>query len=127
MSSFELRNKQPFSLSLGKRGEILAAAFLMNQKYVILEKNYRCPLGEIDLVAELNGKLRFVEVKTRSSLQYGFPEEAVNEQKQHKIRQLALFYLKEKNKENISVAFDVVSILWHPKKDAEYKLIRDAF
>jgi putative endonuclease len=127
MSRFKLKNKQPFSLSLGKRGEMLAAAYLHDQKYKILEKNYRCSIGELDLVTELNGKLRFVEVKTRSSAQYGFPEEAVGEKKQHKIRQLALSYLKEKNKENISVAFDVVSILWHPKKEAEFKLIQDAF
>lgn len=127
MSVFELKNHQPFSLPLGKRGEMLAAAYLLDQNYKILEKNYRCPIGELDLVTELHGKLRFVEVKTRSSAQFGLPEEAVDERKQHKIRQVALFYLKDKNKENISAAFDVVSILWYPKKQAKFNLIKDAF
>jgi putative endonuclease len=125
--SFELKNKEPFKLSLGQRGEMLAAAYLVEKGYLIVDRNYRCSLGELDLVAMSDGKLRFVEVKTRSSIDYGYPEEAVDQKKQHKLRQLALLYLKEKNKENDSATFDVLSILWHPKKEPIFKLIQDAF
>lgn len=96
---------------LAAKGEALADEFLRNKKYRILDKNYRCPLGEIDLVAEQNKVIVFVEVKTRSSQAFGQPEEAVTRAKQKKLGQLAEYYFKAKNLGDREMRFDVISIL----------------
>ena len=77
----------------GARYEELAAAFLEKQGYVILEKNFFCRTGEIDIIAREGDTLVFVEVKYRKDLAAGDPAEAVNERKQEKIRKAAAFYL----------------------------------
>lgn len=101
------------SQDLGKTGEILAAAHLAELGYRILERNYRTPLGEIDLVARHQGKLVFVEIKTRTSARYGSALEAVHLLKQARLRKLAAYYLKEKRLKETAVRFDVVGISWH--------------
>ncbi|HEY7419023.1 MAG TPA: YraN family protein [Ktedonobacteraceae bacterium] len=79
---------------LGRTGERLAAEELSRRGYRILERNFRCRYGEIDLVAEQQGELVFVEVKTRRGDAWGRPEEAVTLQKQQKIVRAALCYLE---------------------------------
>ena len=83
-------------ISKGKQGEDAAASFLAKEGYKIVERNFRCPLGEIDIVAVDKGILVFVEVKTRSSNKFGLPEEAVNRRKQHQIIKAAQFYISRK-------------------------------
>lgn len=78
---------------LGRLGERLAAEKLISHGYSILERNFRCSYGEIDLVAEDGQDLVFVEVKTRRGAAYGLPEEAVTARKQRKIVEVATFYL----------------------------------
>ena len=78
---------------LGRTGERLAAEKLQNQGYRILERNFRCSYGEIDLVAEDVNDLIFVEVKTRRGSAYGLPEEAVTLRKRRKLTQVASYYL----------------------------------
>ncbi|HLZ58493.1 MAG TPA: YraN family protein [Ktedonosporobacter sp.] len=78
---------------LGRTGERLAAEKLVSCGYHILERNFRCRYGEIDLVAEHNDDLVFVEVKTRRGEAYGRPEEAVTLRKQRKIIEVASYYL----------------------------------
>uniref|UniRef100_A0A7C3V9A0 UPF0102 protein ENW96_12310 n=1 Tax=Desulfobacca acetoxidans TaxID=60893 RepID=A0A7C3V9A0_9BACT len=97
---------------LGDRGEDLAAAFLKKQGYKILERNYRTPLGEVDLIARQGGALVFIEVKTRLSARFGAGLEAVHYGKQGKLRQLADYYIKQKRLGEVAVRFDVVGILW---------------
>ncbi|EAX48690.1 protein of unknown function UPF0102 [Thermosinus carboxydivorans Nor1] len=70
---------------MGKMGENAAADYLARNGYKILMRNYRCRIGEIDIVAERQGTIVFVEVKTRSSEKFGFPAEAVNYRKQQKL------------------------------------------
>jgi putative endonuclease len=96
---------------LGDHGEDLAAAALKKQGYKILERNYVTPLGEIDLIARQGQTLVIVEVKTRKSLRFGTPQEAVSAAKQAKLRHLADYYLKDKRLVGQSVRFDVVAIL----------------
>ncbi len=79
----------PFRLSLGERGEIAACRFLKEQGYDLVEKKYKCKLGEIDVIARRDGRLVFIEVKTRTSTQFGAPQEAVDARKQDKIFKLA--------------------------------------
>jgi len=117
----------PFRLSLGERGETAACGFLKGHGYEILEKNYKCKLGEIDVIARRRGRIAFIEIKTRTSTQFGLPQEAVGLQKQEKIFKIAQWYLKEKKISESPIAFDVVAILWKEGQSPEIGLIADAF
>lgn len=96
---------------LGKEMEDLTARKLAEMGYQILEANYRCPLGEIDLVARHRGYLVFVEVKYRSGRESGFPEEAVDDRKQRVISRAALYYLTSHGLgEDTPCRFDVAAV-----------------
>ncbi|HOG11784.1 MAG: YraN family protein [Smithellaceae bacterium] len=110
----------------GRAGEAMAADFLKRRGYRILEMNYRCSIGEIDMVAREKDVLVFVEVKTRKSGAMGYPEQAVGLVKQKKMSQLALWYLRDKNIGDAAVRFDVVAILLLPSGN-DIRLIRGAF
>src|SRR4030065_2466914 len=98
-------------ISKGKQGEDAAAAFIAKEGYKIIERNFRCPLGEIDIVAIDKGVLVFVEVKTRSSNKFGLPEEAVNRRKQHQMAKTAQFYISRKKLFNSPARVDVVAVI----------------
>lgn len=110
----------------GKEGEKIAASFLKKSGYHIIETNFRCVLGEIDIVARENGELVFIEVKTRKSEALGYPEQAVGIKKQTKISRLALFYLQEKKLTDARARFDVVAITMSDSEN-EIRLIKNAF
>ncbi|MFQ5866382.1 MAG: YraN family protein [bacterium] len=109
-------------INLGKRGENISVEFLKKQGYKIMERNYRCSLGEIDIVAKDKNVLCFVEVKTRKTKEYGLPEQAIDWHKQKKLAKVALTYLKEKKIYRQDLRFDVVSV--YPD---HIELIKDAF
>ena len=111
---------------LGKKGEQLALEFLKKKGYRIIEKNYVCKLGEMDIIAKEKDTLAFIEVKTRTSTTFGPPQSAVNSKKQMQLSKVALYFLKEKGVEDVKARFDVVAILLGPKGE-EIELIRDAF
>lgn len=96
---------------LGKRGEKAAAKFLMRKGYKIEDTNWVCPLGEIDLVATYDDVLIFVEVKTRTNIKTGLPEDAVGAKKRRKYESMAAMYLKDHEFVDMPVRFDVVGIL----------------
>jgi putative endonuclease len=96
---------------LGRRGEEIALRYLARKGYQILERNYRCRYGEIDLIARDGDTLVFVEVKSRKSDIFGMPEESVGRAKQRKISTVALHYLTEKTLHGRRARFDVVSIV----------------
>src|SRR5437764_12659071 len=95
---------------LGRTGERLAAEHLSHQGYRILEQNFRCSYGEIDLIAEDEQDLIFVEVKTRRGNVYGLPEEAVTYRKRQKIVQVASCYLDLHACSERSWRIDVVAV-----------------
>jgi putative endonuclease len=95
---------------LGRTGEDLAAKHLEGRGYIILDRNYRAPHGEIDLIALDNGTVVFVEVKTRATGAYGAPELAVDLRKQGHLVRAALGYLKHKKLHQMPCRFDVVAI-----------------
>lgn len=99
------------SKSLGAFGELQAALYLQKRGYKILQKNFRCPLGEIDLVVVKNNQISFIEVKTRSGCLYGYPYEAVGKIKLHQIEKTILYFLNKYPKMNKKIAVGVVSIL----------------
>ena len=111
---------------VGATGEDLAAAHLKKQGYQILERNYRTPIGEIDLIARHQGALVFIEVKTRRSRRFGSPQEAVHPAKQERLRNLAEYYLQQQGLGEVTVRFDVVGILWQEGKP-QVEVIPGAF
>jgi len=113
-------------IATGKEGEKIAADFLKKNGYRIMDINYRCPIGEIDIVARDKNVLVFVEVKTRKSSVLGYPEQAVGVKKQKKMSQLALWYLQEKKIQDVSARFDVVAILMLSSGN-DIRLVRNAF
>ena len=110
----------------GKEGEKIAAAYLKKNGYRIIEINFRCPIGEIDIVAKEKDDLVFVEVKTRKSIELGYPEQAVGIRKQKKMSQLALWYLQKRKIADTNARFDVVAVTLIPENN-EVKLIKNAF
>lgn len=97
--------------NLGNTGEILAAKFLENHGYKIIEKNFRIRSAEIDIIAEKGGVVVFVEVKTRSNIRKGTPAEAVNIRKQKKIIEAASVFLQDENYCDCACRFDVIEII----------------
>lgn len=96
----------------GKEGEDLAASLLIEKGFEIIERNYRYGKGELDIIAREKDFLVFVEVKSRESLEYGKPEEAITKRKMSQIRKIAEAYLAGKNITNENIRFDVVAILF---------------
>jgi putative endonuclease len=113
--------------TLGARGEKLAVQYLQKKGYKVIERNYRCQWGEIDLVARDKGTLIFVEIKSRSSSGFGLPQDAVDRFKQEKLIQVAKAYMAEHHlQETIPARFDVVAVKLTPA-GPEMELIKDAF
>ena len=107
----------------GRSGEDLAAQYLEQQGYIILERNYRLRIGEIDIIARDGEDLVFIEVKTRRSKRFGSPFEAVDVRKQKKIFNIAAVYLQGKE---LPVRFDVVAVHLN-EQDARIEVLKNAF
>jgi putative endonuclease len=101
---------------LGNIGEIKSCEYLQSAGYLIIEKNFRCIYGEIDIVASRGNVICFVEVKTRSNSSYGEPLESVNPQKTGRIKNIASYYLGLKHLNTFEVSFDVITIKVSGKK-----------
>jgi putative endonuclease len=113
-------------IELGRAGEEMAADFLRNNGYRILFSNYKTKLGEIDIIAKDKDTICFVEVKTRATEKFGFPQEAVSFIKQRQIAKAALTFLKDKSLLDKKARFDVVSVMLADARP-KIKLIKDAF
>lgn len=111
---------------LGVKGEGLAVEFLKRKGYRVISRNFKTPLGEIDIVARDGETLVFVEVKTRTDTAFGQPFEAVNYRKREKIKKVALYYLKNNCRKELSSRFDVLSIEINADK-SKIEHIIDAF
>ena len=94
----------------GKLGEDLAVKYLEENRYKILERNFECRQGEIDIIALKNKELIFIEVKTRKSFIYGMPVEAVSEFKQKHFLKAIKYYLYKRNLENEYIRIDVIEV-----------------
>jgi putative endonuclease len=95
---------------LGRTGERLAAEYLQARGCSVVERNFRCSYGEVDLIVEDGEDLAFVEVKTRRGSAFGLPEEAVTRRKQLRIMQVAAFYLDLHACSERSWRIDVIAI-----------------
>lgn len=95
---------------LGKRGEKLAKAYFLNQRFEIVCENYRYRRFEIDLIVKKGGLLVFVEVKTRTSIRFGYPEETLSVQQENRIRKAAEEYIFTSGWQG-KIRFDIISIV----------------
>ena len=113
-------------LDLGKKGEELAALFLMENGYTILFRNWRYSYYEIDIIAVKNGLLHFIEIKVRATKKYGFPEQNVTKKKIRFLLNAAdqFLYL---NPEYRHFQLDILSIIINKYKPPEFFLIEDVY
>jgi putative endonuclease len=111
---------------LGERGESLAETHLRKLGYRIVERNYRCPLGEIDRIAVHGRTLVFLEVKARRTADYGGPLEAVDRRKRRKLTRLAQYYVAEKGLHDTPRRFDVVGV-WFTGGGPQVEVLTNAF
>lgn len=112
--------------ALGTEGERAAEKFLRRQRYTILERNYRSPLGEIDLIALDGETVVFIEVKTRSGEGHGNPLEAVDARKQRQISRVAQSFLLRHRLQDRPARFDVVGV-WRDGSGIACTLVQNAF
>ena len=119
---------------LGPRGEQFAARHLKRQGLKILARNYRCPVGEIDLIlldrsTRKSGAetLVFVEVKTRTSDHYTDPESAVNTEKKRRVRKIANYYVSHHDAQDYTLRFDTVAVICPDNAPPTIRHTPDAF
>ncbi len=113
-------------IALGKTGEDEAVLFLNKHGFKIIERNYKCCYGEIDIVAAEKGAIAFVEVKTRRTGTYGLPQMSVNFRKQQQISKAACHYIAQKKIKDMPLMFDVVAVNFTDNK-IKIELIKNAF
>ncbi len=111
---------------IGKAGELLAARFLIEKGYTILERNWRFSKAEVDLIARDDETLVFVEVKTRSTDYFGKPEEFVSPQKERLLAEAASVYMEQIGHQ-WAIRFDLVSVIYRHEQDFAIEHLEDAF
>jgi len=113
-------------LELGRLGEELALKKIQNMGYKCLVRNYRCALGELDLVARDGDTLVFVEIKTRRGKSLGYAKEAVSNRKKRQLSKVALHYMKDHHCADAKSRFDVVAVSLAGNR-REIEVVRNAF
>ena len=116
------------NIELGEKGESFAARYLeCDCGYTIVAKNYKNKIGEIDIIAQDHKTIVFVEVKTRMTVRYGSPSEAVDKRKQHKIANVAACYLSYKKLWQRPCRFDVIEVYAGDETAVKINHIKNAF
>lgn len=104
------KTKKSFASDTGKTGEETACRYLKKEGYKIIEKNFRCRYGEIDIIAGDKNVLCFIEVKSRKKSDFALPEEYVDKRKQKKLIKTSLVYMTKTNDNESDKRFDVISV-----------------
>ncbi len=107
---------------VGMAGEQAARVYLENKGYEIIETNYRCTIGEIDIIAREGKTLVFVEVRTKTGTAYGRPEESIDLRKARQLRRLVFFYLQQKKLNSTSCRLDLIAVMLDKKEMAAQEL-----
>ena len=118
--------RQSTTQKKGRLGENLAVRFLKKNGFRIVTRNYRCRFGEIDVIAEQDDQLVFVEVRSHGSSQRYLPEETVNAQKQQRLSRTALTYIQTYGLEDRAARFDIIAVETGGSKP-EVRHLPDAF
>ncbi|MBV7271977.1 YraN family protein [Clostridium thailandense] len=117
-----------FNKDIGSLGEDIAETYLKQVGYTVLDRNFRCKIGEIDIIGKDGDYICFIEVKTRYGSIYGNPCEAVSYSKQRKIYKTAESYIMRKKLFKFNFRFDVIEIILNNSNNApSIRLIKDAF
>jgi putative endonuclease len=113
-------------LDLGRLGEDLALKKIKSLGYKCIVRNYRCPLGEVDLIARDGDTLVFIEIKTRRDRSLGYAKESINARKKRQLSKVALAYMKSHDVAEAKSRFDVVAV--HIREGMyEIEVVRNAF
>lgn len=112
---------------LGDAGEALACKFLKKSGYRILARNYKCPVGEIDIICSTDGVVAFVEVKTRADDSQADPENNIRSEKKRHIERSARFWIEQNGRPEAAYRFDAISIVIPEGGDPVVRHIVDAF
>ncbi len=115
------------NVTVGRYGEELAVAWLKKKGYTIIDRNYRKPFGEVDIIARDCDCLVFIEVKTRRTGRFGTPAEAVTFKKQQQISRIASEYLSCTGMLDNQCRFDIISIVLHENQPPVIDQIVNAF
>ena len=121
------KSKKAKAYELGKSGEQMALSYLQKKKYSIVERGFRFLRGEIDLIAWDGPTLVFIEVKTRWSSTFGYPEESVNSAKRNQIRRVAQGYLLKNRLDEVECRFDILTLTVDCSWTWSVNHIKDAF
>lgn len=113
------------NITKGFLGEDKAVEYLISKGYKIIDRNYRTKIGEVDIIAIISGVLVFVEVKSRTNINYGYPYEAVNWKKQDKIIKSSFIYMKQKRLNNYQIRYDIIEVYLEEKPKINH--IENAF
>lgn len=111
---------------VGKLGEELAFKKVCSSGYKILDRNYRCPFGELDLIAKDGEYLVFIEIRTRQRRPTFYAKESITPRKKQKLYKCALYYMKNKNLLGHKARFDVIAINLNDRK-VDFEIIKNAF
>lgn len=114
-----------YNINRGKEGEYIASKYLKSKGYKILDNNYRNKIGEIDLIALDEDILVFIEVKTRTSINYGYAFEAVDFRKQRKIINTSLVYIKYNKYIDTQIRYDIIEV--YLTKEPKINHLENAF
>jgi putative endonuclease len=98
-------------LQIGQLGEKAARDYLIKSGYKLLHTNYRCTLGEIDIIALDQDMIVIVEVRTKTGSVFGSPEESITAEKARRLRRLALYYLQKTYKREVACRIDLVAVI----------------
>ena len=121
------KKKKKTTTVIGRQGEDIAVEWLTSHSYTVIARNYRRPFGEVDIIARQGECLVFVEVKTRSSGQYGSPFDAVTVKKQQQLSRIANDYLARNRLLDTLCRFDVVSVVLEKNQAPMVEVIVNAF
>lgn len=113
--------------ALGRRGEEIAARYLASRGLAIVERNWRCPQGEIDVIARDGGELVFVEVKTRSSVAFGHPLESITPVKLARLRRLAAAWCDAHPGGHDTIRIDAIAVIAPCVGDVEVEHLERVF
>ena len=105
-----------FKKQVGNKGESLAENYIKRKGYKIIQRNYRCRLGEIDIIAKDDDTIVFIEVRTKQNENFGSPQDSVTSTKISKISKTALRFIQEKNLSGFSYRFDFIAITFSQGK-----------
>jgi putative endonuclease len=122
------QTKNHYRIDTGKWGENLACQYLSEHGLTLQQRNVRTPYGEIDLVMEANGQTVFIEVKTRSNDENGYPEDAITDEKMERMSECAQWFMEEIGKSDSPWRADVVAVIGHPKsQNAQIEWFQNEF